>query len=182
MIHEELEAQFAELDSLYAAHPNELDISLDGDGKSIIVTRNRFDYDIDMSADTDCSPDSNPALTDFEAYGETTTLPISGSYEAVRISGQIRSPFQSAEPVMRIDLTDVKVSDEFVYKRMTLLRDPVSNNRLADVKLMGLGVTGIYEVVEDYSYPVDYCSIGREMPFEVRERNRSNRNAVPHLC
>ena len=52
---------------------------------------------------------------------------------------------------------------------------------------MGTGASGIWEVVEDYSYPVDYFAIGRPMNREAREHFRSLKdepyeNRVPHLA
>jgi len=188
-----LQKQFAELDSLWRSSPTDLDAQLDDAGETIVVTRRTYDYGIDVSdsPERDLETADPPSADqwnqhDCEAYGAGTTLPISDSYEAVRTSGQMRSPFQSAEPVMKIDLSRIEISDEVIYKRLTLSIDPSEVGFLPDVKLMGIGATGIYEVLEDYSYPIDYFSIGREMPFEVREEYYSlpgrSEKPAPHLC
>src|SRR5688500_11573231 len=114
---EELQKQFAELDSLWQSSSADLDAQLDDAGETIVVTRRTYDYGIDMSvsperdletADPPFSPDQWKQ-NDCEAYGGGTALPISDSYEAVRTSGQMRSPFQAVEPVMKIDLSRIEI-------------------------------------------------------------------------
>ena len=88
---------------------------------------------------------------------------------------------------MNIDLSLVEIPDEVIYKRLTLSIDSSKIGFLPDVKLMGIGATGVYQVLEDYSYPIDYFSIGREMPFDVREKyyssaGRRSEKPAPHLC
>lgn len=184
---EELTRQFAELDSLWSSSSNELDVRLDEKGESIIVTRPHYDYNIDVSIPPDDDAQPRPLRSidscDCEPYAGTGSLSIRQSYDAM-VSGQMRSPFQSVEEVMRIDIGGVEVSEEHIYRRMTLI-DSSRAGRLPEVKLIGIGATGIYEVVEDYSYPIDYCSIGREVPPESRDHHddlRSQDRQASHLC
>ena len=185
---EELKRQFAELDSLWSSSSNELDVRLDEKGESIIVTRLCYDYGIDISIppDADAQPGSRRSIDNFdcEPYGESGSLSIGQSYNAM-VSGQMRSPFQSVEEVMKIDIGGAEVSEEHIYQRMTLKIDSSRVGRLPEVKLIGIGATGIYEVAEDYSCPIDYCSLGRKIPSEsldYHENRRSQDGATPHLC
>ena len=182
----EIQERFSELDSLWESTPSDLDVRLDESGTAIIVNRHTYDYSIDVTADTavDAAFDLNGP--DCEAYCGGGGVPILSGYDAVRISGQMRSPFQSVEPVMKIDLSSLERIDEPIRRRLTLKMDTSRVGFLPDVKLMGIGATGIYQLLEDYSYPVDYFSVGREMPFDVRERyyaRADHRNQKPpHLC
>jgi hypothetical protein len=189
----ELEAQFAELDSLWLSSPAEIDVRLDDTGSSIVATRRNYDYGIGLpeiagpAADTNYFCGSEPVSdAECEAYSETISLPTSGSYERVGISGQMLSPFQSGEPLTRIDVSKVEVSDEFIYKRIKLILDPSRVGHLPEVKLASIGATGIYEVIEDYSCPIEYSAIGRQIPSEVGQNYNSVDGGLPenanHLC
>lgn len=160
----ELEAKFAELDELWLRCPSELDVTVDHTSHSIVARKKKYDYTR--------SVDGAQAGGICEAYEDS--LSVSGSFDVRRISGQMRSPFEEFEPVMEIDLDGVEISDEFVARRMTLNLDPERAGRLADVKLRGFGSTGVYEVVEDYSYDIDYASIGR--------RPEAGARSTSHLC
>lgn len=157
----ELEAQFAELDRLCLSNPSELDIRVDQNSCSIIARKRKYDYSQIVEGSSTAFGDA------CEAY-EGEVYPVS------RMSGQMRSPFETFESVMEIGLDDVEIPDEFVASRMTLRFDPGSAGLLPDVKLRGFGSTGIYEVVEDYSYEVDHASIGRHP--------RSGEGTARHLC
>jgi len=85
----------------------------------------------------------------------------------------MRSPFQSVEQVMKIDIGGAEISEGYISQRMMLEIDPGLAGRLPEVKLIGIGASGIYEVVEDYSLSIDYCSIGREIPADLRSRDQS---------
>lgn len=181
---EELTRQFAELDSLWSSHSNELDVRLDEKCESIIVTRSHYDYNVDVSIPPD--EDAQPRIVnrDCEPYDESGSLSIGQTYDAL-VSGQMRSPFQSVEEVMKIDISGAEISEEHIYQRMTLKIDSSLAGRLPEVKLIGIGATGIYEVVEDYCYPIDYCSIGREVPPERPDHHddlRSRDRQASHLC
>jgi hypothetical protein len=186
---DELQQQLAELDSLWSSSSSELDVRLDGTGDSIVVTRHRYDYDIDVSIPpVNDSQQSRSGFADAgvcEGYDDNISLPVGGSYDPAE-SGQMRSPFQSVEEVMKIEIGNAEISDEHIYQRLTLKIDPTLVGRLPEVKLMGIGTTGVYEVVEDYSYPIDYCSIGRDVPYEVLQQYQSGMGSqdrpVPHLC
>lgn len=78
---------------------------------------------------------------------------------------------------MKINIGGAEISEEHIYQRMTLKIDSSLAGRLPEVKVIGIGATGIYEVVEDYCYPVDYCSIGREVPRESHQDRQAT-----HLC
>ena len=172
---EELTQQFAELDSLWSSCPNELDVRLNETGESIVVTRSYYDYNVDVS--TPLADEARPRH-DFEAYAKSCPHSIGQSYESL-VSGQMRSPFQSVEEVMRIDISDARIPEGYISQRMTLEIDSCRAGWLPEVKLIGLGATGIYEVVEDYCFPIDYCSIGRAVP---RDRLRFPDGPASHLC
>lgn len=181
---EELKRQFAELDALWTSSSNELDVRLDEKGESIIVTRHHYDYNIDVSIppEDDARPSPSRSIDNFDCapYAGTGSLSIGQS----TVSGQMRSPFQSVEEVMKIDIGGAEISEEHIYRRMTLI-DSSRPGRLPEVKLIGIGATGIYEVVEDYCYPIDYCSIGRKVPSEGPDHHddlRSRDRQTSHLC
>jgi hypothetical protein len=175
---EELKRQFAELDSLWSSSPNELDVRLDDRGESIIVTRSHYDYNIDVSIPPDEEPQPSSPYRDCEPYDENGSIAVGQGYDAL-VSGQMRSPFQSVEEVMKIDIGGAEIPEGYISQRMTLMVDSELAGRLPEVKLIGKGATGIYEVVEDYSYPIDYCSIGRGVPSnDLRFRDQP----APHLC
>ena len=170
---EKLKRQFAELDSLWSSSSNELDVRLDEKGESIIVTRSHYDYDIDVSTPPDEDAQPRIADRDCELYDENGSLAIGQGFDPL-VSGQMRSPFQSVEQVMKIDISVAEISEEEIRRRMRLLIDSSGARGLPEVKLMGIGATGIYEVVEDYSYPIDYCSIGRAVTGDT--------SPASHLC
>ena len=157
----ELEAQFAELDRLWLSNPSELDIRVDQGSQSIVARKRKYDY----------SQTVDEPSTTFEDVCEAYEGDV---FPASQISGQMRSPFETFEPVMAIDLGDAEISDEFVESRMTLRFDPSRAGLLPDVKLRGFGSTGVYEVVEDYAYEVDHASIGRHP--------RLGAETARHLC
>ena len=185
---DELKRQFAELDSLWSSSPDQLDVRLSDTGESIVVTRSHYDYSVDISIPPDDEDQpgglQNKDCCDCEPYADNGSLSIGQSFDPM-VSGQMRSPFQSVEQVMKIDISGAAISDEHIFKRMTLMVDSGRASRVPEVKLIGIGATGIYEVVEDYSYPIDYCSIGREMPVGIPREDeylsRQDRSA-PHLC
>ena len=169
---DELTRQFAELDSLWSSSPNELDVRLDESSESIIVTRSHYDYNIDVSIPPDEDDQPNRVKRDCEPYADNGSLSIGPGYDAM-ISGQVRSPFQSVEEVMKIDISGAEISEERISQRMRLILDSGPAG-MPEVKLISIGATGIYEVVEDYSCPIDYCAIGREAP--------GGNGATSHLC
>jgi hypothetical protein len=175
---EELKRQFAELDSLWSSSPNDLDVRLDQTGESIVVTRSHYDYGIDVSIPPDGAQPGD--YSDCQPYAENS-FSIGQSLNPM-VSGQMRSPFQSVEQVMKIDIRDARLSEEQIDERMTLVDDSIQVGRLPEVKLIGIGATGIYEVVEDYSYPLDYCSIGREAPYGSPRRRDEPDQPASHLC
>src|SRR4030095_15307944 len=179
---EKLKRQFAQLDSLWSSSPNELDVRLDERGESIIVTRSHYDYNIDVSIppDGDAQPRRPRSIDNYdcEPYAENGSLSIGQTYDAM-VSGQMRSPFQSVEEVMRINIGGAEISEGHISQRMMLKIDTSRAGRLPEVKLIGIGATGIYEVVEDYCYPIDYCSIGREVPGESPDYHDQS---ASHLC
>jgi len=79
---------------------------------------------------------------------------------------------------MKIDISGAALSEERISQRMRLIIESGPAGRMPEVKLISIGATGIYEVVEDYCCPIDYCSIGRKFPSESRHQD----GAVPQLC
>ena len=179
---EKLKRQFAELDSLWSSSPNELHVRLDERGESIIVTRSCYDYNIDVSIppDDDAQPRSSRRIDncDCELYADNGSLSIGQNYDSM-VSGQMRSPFQTVEQVMKIDIGGATISEGHISQRMMLHIDSSRAGRLPEVKLIGIGATGIFEVVEDYSYPINYCSIGRPVPGESPDHHGQ---PPSHLC
>jgi hypothetical protein len=77
------------------------------------------------------------------------------------------------ERLVEIDLSEADIPDEFIDERIKLSINKTKVGELHGVKIMGIGASGVYEVVEDYSYDVSYHSLRRKMPLETRQHYHS---------
>jgi hypothetical protein len=85
---------------------------------------------------------------------------------------------------MELDLSSVEIPVEFIDERIKFATKKKQVGYLPEVKLVGIGATGIYEVIEDYLYSLDYFSIGRTLDYETKKQYESQtvKNQIPHLC
>jgi hypothetical protein len=82
-------------------------------------------------------------------------------------------------PAIILDLDDVKVSEKEIQDKLQLLTDERQVGYLPPLKLMQIGASPNYEVVEDYPYDVDYFAIKRQPNFS---KLKGASKGVPHLA
>lgn len=187
----ELEAQFSELDRLSSL--GNVDITLNANASSIVATKTNWmgdalshiskgDSDKLLYPNVTIAPksgydrmigppqmrgDSSEGQTDLHGsrtgMGQVVFFP--NETEPVKVTPTERVD----EPSLEIDLSSVEVPDELIDERMKLAFDRPRAGYLPGVNLVPYGATGVWEVAEDYSYTVDYFSIGRQMPSDAFE-------------
>jgi len=93
--------------------------------------------------------------------------------------GTRETPVIRRNPVIELNLNDVDISDEEFEVRFKLATEARQVGHLPPIKLMQIGGSQHYELVEDYAYHVDYFAIQRNVDFELLKESKKG---VPHLA
>lgn len=90
--------------------------------------------------------------------------------------------YASGEVVAELPIEDIDIPDDYIDEKIKLAISKERVGYLQSVKLVGIGASGIYEVVEDYSYNVHYQAVGRRLSYnQLTEIYSEFGNEVPHL-
>lgn len=88
--------------------------------------------------------------------------------------------YMTRNPAFEIKLGEIEISDEEVEERFQIAIEDRQVGYLAGAKLMQIGASRYYELVEDYPYEVDYFAVKRSL--SVDEIRAAAAGKVPHLA
>lgn len=96
-------------------------------------------------------------------------------------SGRRRAPsrFIRINPVIQLNLSEVDLTEKDVSSKFELITTPRQVGHLPPVRLMQIGASQHYELVEDYSYDFDFYSVRRRIDLSMLKKTSKG---VPTLA
>ncbi len=160
---------------------NEVD-ELVADGSAEITLRNGYQLNIRAKPDADPKVMRRVRRADSRHIRSLADILTPGTPSSIK-----REPDGST--LLQVNLDEVNlwgVRDSEVQDRMKIAIDKEKVGYLPEVKLLGIGSSGIYEVAEDYAIDIDYHSIKRTLTYEEKLHHESlakndSGNKAPHL-